>query len=86
MDRLRVPREAVGQIVTPAVEAMLVDRQKKMVEMLLQGEMLTSRKCEQRFGITRDTANRDFEVLVKSGIAVRMGAGRSTAYVLRGRK
>jgi predicted HTH transcriptional regulator len=84
--RLRSPREAVGQLVTPAVEAMLLDRQKKMVEMLLQGEELTSRKCEQRFGITRDTANRDFAVLVKSGVAVRVGAGRSTVYVLRSRK
>jgi len=86
LHRLRVPREAVGQLVTPAVEAMLLDRQKKMVEMLLHGEVLTSRKCEQRFGITRDTANRDFDTLVKSGVAVRSGAGRSTTYVLRSRK
>jgi predicted DNA-binding transcriptional regulator YafY len=57
-----------------------------MVQMLLQGEVLTSRKCEQRFGITRDTANRDFDTLVNSGIAVKSGAGRSTAYVLLGRK
>ena len=86
LNRLRVSRDAVGQLVTPAVEAMLVDRQRKMVLMLLQGKVLTSRKCEQRFGITRDTANRDFEMLIKSGIAVRTGAGRSTAYVLRSRK
>jgi predicted HTH transcriptional regulator len=86
LERLRVSREAVGQGVTPAVEAMLGERQKKMVEMLLQGEALTSRKCEQRFGITRDTANRDFGVLVKLGVVVRIGAGRSTTYVLRRRK
>jgi hypothetical protein len=44
------------------------------------------RLLEREEYLTRDTANRDFEMLVKAGIAVRMGAGRSTAYLLRNRK
>jgi len=82
LDRLRVPPSAIGQLVTPAVEAELSQRQKKMVALLVQGETLTSRRCEEEFHVTRDTANRDFRLLMELRIARRIGAGRSTHYVL----
>jgi hypothetical protein len=50
--------------VTPAIEAQLNERQKKMVALLVQGERLTSRRCEEDFGITRETATRDFGLLI----------------------
>jgi len=51
-----------------------------MAELLTRGEVLTSRKCEKEFGITRDTAARDFALLVKLGIAQKHGKGRSVFY------
>jgi predicted HTH transcriptional regulator len=63
-------------------EAQLSDRQKRMVSLLVQGEKLTSRRCEAEFGVTRDTATRDFKLLISLGLAKSQGRGRSTSYVL----
>lgn len=83
IERIRVPQ---GQLrVTPAVEAQLNERQKRMVSFLVEGQALTSRRCEAEFGVTRDTANRDFERLMNLGFAKQEGKGRSTRYVLAGR-
>jgi predicted HTH transcriptional regulator len=53
-----------------------------MVALLAAGEALTSRRCEEEFGVTRDTAARDFSFLLKLGVATRQGSGRSTSYIL----
>lgn len=82
-DRIRTPANASGPI-TPAIEAQLNDRQKRMVALMVGGERLTSRRCEQEFGVTRDTAARDFALLVKLGIAGRTGRGRSVSYGQKG--
>jgi DNA-binding GntR family transcriptional regulator len=34
-----------------------------------------------QFGVTRETANRAFELLLKAGVATKKGMGRSTIYV-----
>lgn len=80
LDRIRVPETRL--MVTPAIEARLNERQKKMLALLAAGEKLTSRRCEQEFGITRDTASRDFALLMELGLADRQGRGRSTSYIL----
>ena len=80
LDRIRVPETRL--MVTPAIEAQLNERQKKMLTLLVAGEKLTSRRCEHEFGITRDTASRDFALLMELGLANRQGRGRSTSYVL----
>jgi len=80
-DRIRVPETRL--LVTPAVEATLNERQKEMVLLLVQGEELTSRRCEAEFQVTRDTAARDFNLLIGLNLAKRVGKGRSTRYVLR---
>jgi predicted HTH transcriptional regulator len=80
IDRLRVPE---GQLlIGPAVEARLNERQRRMAMMLAEGEALTSRRCEAEFGVTRDTATRDFTLLIELGLARKDGRGRSTRYVL----
>lgn len=84
LDRLRVRVDSVGQIVTPSVEAKLNQRQKQMMGLLVQDEQLTSRRCEQEFGITRDTANRDFKHLISLGLVEPRGKGRSRHYILKG--
>ena len=81
LDRIRIPALASGALVTPAIEAQLNDRQKKMVGLLVAGEKLTSRRCEEEYGVTRDTAARDFALLVELGLAIKQGRGRSTSYV-----
>jgi ATP-dependent DNA helicase RecG len=80
IERLRVSEKRL--LVTPAVEAQLNERQRKMLLLLVQGEELTSRRCEAEFAITRDTANRDFNLLMKLGLVKKEGKGRSTRYVL----
>lgn len=83
MNRLRLPAGTDVALVPPSVEDQLNKRQKKMVELLVNGEELTSRMCEGIFGITRDTASRDFKKLISSEIATKIGGGRSTRYVLK---
>jgi ATP-dependent DNA helicase RecG len=78
-DRLRVSAEA-AVLITPAIEARLNERQKKMATILATGEELTSRRCEKEFGVTRDTTARDFALLLELGLAVKLGKGRSVRY------
>lgn len=80
LDRIRLPAEQLK--VTPAIEASLNERQRQMMRLLLEGQVLTSRRCEAEFKVTRDTANRDFALLIQLGLATRHGRGRSTSYSL----
>jgi predicted HTH transcriptional regulator len=81
--RLRVKADSVGQTVTPSIESKLNERQKKIMSMLVQGENLTSRRCEQTFGTTRDTANRDFKYLISLSLIEPKGKGRGRYYTLK---
>jgi len=83
IDRIRIPADAPG-LITPVVEARLNDRQRKMATMLVQGEKLTSRQCEQKFGVSRDTTSKDFKLLMDVSIAESHGQGRSRYYVHKG--
>lgn len=80
IERLRVPERQL--LVTPTVEAQLSERQRKMVQWLVEGQELTSRHCEAQFGVTRPVTAKDFADLVKMGLAVKIGRGRSTRYRL----
>ncbi|MEO8378101.1 MAG: ATP-binding protein [Acidobacteriota bacterium] len=79
LERITIPESRL--LVTPAVEAQLSERQKKMAAALASGEGLTSRRCQQEFGVTRETVSKDFAVLVDLGLAVKQGQGRSTRYI-----
>ncbi|MDI3540173.1 MAG: ATP-dependent helicase RecG [Methanolobus sp.] len=81
IERLRV-REQMLQV-TPAVEAQLNERQRKMMQWLVEGKELTSRHCEAEFGVTRPVIARDVGELVEMGMAEKVGAGRSTRYRLK---
>jgi predicted HTH transcriptional regulator len=82
IERLRVPEKRL--LVTPAVEAQLNERQRKMVRRLADGKELTSRQCEAEFGVTRPITSRDFGKLIELGLAEKIGSGRSTRYRLKG--
>jgi len=84
-DRLKLPEGAVG-LVTPAVEAQLNNRQRKMVARLMRGEDLTSGECQRRYKVSAQALHRDFQKLVSLGIAKPTGSGRSARYVLNPRE
>jgi predicted HTH transcriptional regulator len=81
LDRLRVP--AAGLLVTPAVEAQLNDRQKKIIAHAAEYGFVTSGWCRLNLPVVYDTIRRDLLALVKLGILRARGKGRSTRYVLR---
>jgi len=82
LDRIRVPESRL--VVTPAIEARLNERQRKMMQWFAEGKELTSRQCEAEFGVTRPVTAGDFGKLVKMGLAEKIGAGRSTRYRFKG--
>jgi hypothetical protein len=78
LDHIRVPDARLT--VTPAIEAQLNERQRKMLQRLAQGHELTSRACEAEFGVTRPVTASDLGKLVALGLAGKIGGGRSTRY------
>ena len=81
-DRLRVPTDAAASV---SAEERLTKRQRQMAQVLAAGKPLTSRECQKRYGISRVVVARDFHALLDAGIAERVGKGRGTRYVFRGR-
>jgi len=81
IDRLRVPEARL--LVTPAVEAQLNERQRKMMQWLVEGKELTSRQCEEEFGVTRPVTASDLGKLVEFGLAEKLGGGHTTRYRLK---
>jgi len=78
LDRLRVPEARLT--VTPAMEARLSERQKKIVAQAARDGVVTNRWCVQHLKVVKDTAHRDLLELVELGLLVRTGRGRSVAY------
>lgn len=81
VERIRAP--AARLRVSPALEAQLSERQRKMMQWLVEGQELTSRQCEAAFGVTRPITAGDFGKLVEWGLAEKLGAGRSTRYRIK---
>ncbi len=81
IERLHVPEQLMQ--VTPAVEAQLNERQRKMMQWLVVGMELTTRQCEGEFGVTGPVIAGDFRKLIEMGLAEKLGAGRSTRYRLK---
>lgn len=80
-DRLKVPAGA-ALTVPAAVEARLTERQREMMAVLANGEILTSKKVQQRFKISAPVAHEDFKRLIAEGLIEKLGAGRATRYWL----
>ncbi len=81
-DRLMVPANAAGPI-TPAMEAQLNQRQKRIMEHVLSTGTVNRGWCVAEFGIANDTAGRDLKALTKIGLIVIQGKGRAARYVLK---
>jgi ATP-dependent DNA helicase RecG len=79
LDRIRVPE--IRLRVTPAVEASLNERQRKILAYALEAGTVTTRWCIENLEVARDTVHRDLVGLVELKLLVRKGAGRAAAYV-----
>jgi len=80
-DRLCVPENA-GGLVTPAVEAQLNERQKKIFIEAQRAGYVTSGWCLDHLPVVYDTIRRDLIGLVDLGLLLRQGKGRSSRYIL----
>ena len=81
-DRLKVPERAAG-LITPAVEAQLNDRQKKIMVEVQQTGSVTRGWCRKAFTIAYNTTYRDLSDLVQRGLLIQVGEGRATRYQLK---
>ena len=81
VDRIRVPETRL--VVTPAVEAQLNDRQKRILVRVLESGTVTSGWCLKEFDVVYNTAYRDLDSLVRLGLLKQEGGGRGTRYTLQ---
>lgn len=81
LDRIRIPEARLR--VTPAVEATLNERQRKILARVLEAGSVTNRWCVETLEVSRDTAYRDLAGLVELGLLFSKGSGRTAAYVLK---
>lgn len=81
IERLRVPEKRL--LVTPAVEAKLNERQKRILAHVLEAGSVTSGWCLKEFGVVYNTAYRDLAALVRLGLLKQEGSGRGTRYTLQ---
>jgi predicted HTH transcriptional regulator len=81
-DRLKVPADAPLSV-PASVQARLTRRQQQMMAALVRGDVLTSRKVQQRFKISAPVAHEDFKRLLAEGLIEKLGAGRATRYSVR---
>ena len=79
VERIRVPERHL--LVTPAIEATLTSRQKRILEFVLTSGAVTRRWCVAEFHVVNDTAGRDLKALVDRGLLVAEGKGRSARYI-----
>jgi predicted HTH transcriptional regulator len=84
-DRLRPPTDAPG-FITPAMEARLNERQRRIVMQIQEGGSVTNKWIRDTFNVVRDTAYRDIQLLLDLHIIERRGRGRSIRYVLTGER
>ena len=81
-DRIKSPSVMAGPV-TPAIEAQLNDRQKRIVAHVLATGAVTRGWCVAEFGVANDTAGRDLKGLTELGLLELQGQGRGARYVLK---
>ena len=66
-DRIQTPTAAAGPV-TPALEAQLNDRQRRILAQVLAAGTVTRAWCVAEFSVARDTAGRDLKGLTELGL------------------
>jgi ATP-dependent DNA helicase RecG len=80
LERLRLPTRRL--VVTPAMEAELSERQRRILRHVAETGSVTRRWCVEELGVSPDTAGRDLKGLAEKGLLVARGRGRSVSYSL----
>lgn len=81
-DRIKTPVTATGPV-TPAIEARLNERQKRIIARVVVEGMVTRGWCVTEFGVANDTAGRDLKGLTELGLLELVGKGRAVRYVAK---
>jgi len=81
-DRIKTPATASGPV-TPAIEAQLNERQKRIFARVMAEGMVTRGWCVTEFGVANDTAGRDLKGLTELGLLEQVGKGRAVRYVAK---
>lgn len=81
-DRIKTPVTATGPV-TPAIEARLNERQKRIIARVVAEGMVTRGWCVTEFGVANDTAGRDLKGLTELGLLEIVGKGRAVRYVAK---
>lgn len=81
-DRITAPATVAGPV-TPAIEAQLNERQKRIMARVLSAGTVTRGWCVSEFDIANDTAGRDLKTLTELGLLEAQGRGRAVRYVLK---
>lgn len=76
------PANAAG-LITPAVEAQLNERQKKIMVEVQKTGFVTSGWCRKNLDVVYDTICRDLIALVQLGLIKSQGRRRNARYVLK---
>ncbi|HEY3853680.1 MAG TPA: ATP-binding protein [Verrucomicrobiae bacterium] len=79
-ERLRLPDGAVG-FISPAVEAQLNERQKRIMVQVQREGFVTSGWCRRELPVVYDTIRRDLLGLVRLGLIQVRGRGRNAHYI-----
>ena len=80
IERITVPEKRL--LVTPAIEARLNERQKRILKHVLENGSVTRAWCTGEFTVANDTAGRDLKALTDLGLLTSEGKGRAVHYVL----
>ena len=81
-DRIKTPEAATGPV-TPAIEARLNERQKRIIARVIAEGAVTRGWCVAEFGVANDTAGRDLKGLTELGLVQLVGKGRAAHYVAK---
>lgn len=81
-DRITAPATVSGPV-TPAIEAQLNERQKRIFARVMSEGMVTRGWCVTEFGVANDTAGRDLKGLTELGLLELVGKGRAVRYVAK---
>lgn len=80
VERITVPEKRLR--VTPAIEAGLNERQKRILRYVLENGSVTRGWCTEEFKVANDTAGRDLKALTDLKLLISEGRGRAVHYIL----
>jgi len=80
MERLRIP-SSTGDL-PPAIDEQLNERHHQILSRAAQEGTVSTAWVVEELGVVKDTARRDFALLIDLGLLERKGRGRNTRYVL----